>query len=62
MNNRKVHNSQVAGPSRKTFDSLFDYCSDSTVEEESNEPIDYDTMHPPSPRKSKGGIVKKSKE
>ena len=56
-----MHNSQVLGPSKITFDSVFDYCSDSTVKEESNEPIDYDTMHPPSPRKSKGGIVKKSK-
>ena len=62
MNQRKVHNSQVAGPSNKISHSLFDYCSDSTVEEESNEPINYNTMHPPSPKKSKGDIVKRNKK
>ena len=34
---RKIHISQVAGPSHKISHSLFDDCSDSTVEEESNE-------------------------
>ena len=62
MKQRNIHNSQVAGPSNKIGHSVFDYCSDSTVKEESNEPIDYNTMHPPSPKKSKGGIVKRSKQ
>ena len=61
-NERKVHNSQVAAPSHKISHSLFDTSSDSTVEEESNEGRDYDTIHPPSPKISKGGIVKKSRK
>ena len=58
---RKIHNSQVAGPLHRISHSVFDDCSDSTVEEESNEGGDYDTVHPPSPKISKGGIVKKSR-
>ena len=61
-NERKVHNSQVAGPSHKISHSLFDNSSDSTVEEETNEGRDYDTIHPPSAKISKGGIVKKSRK
>ena len=62
MKERKIHNSQVAGPSHRISHSLFDDCSDSTVEEESNEGRDYDTIHPPSPKISKGGIVKKKQK
>ena len=58
----KIHNSQVAGPSHRISHSLFDDCSDSTVEDESNEGRDYDTIHPPSPKISKGGIGKKSRK
>ena len=61
MNKRKVHNSQIAVPSKNNFDSVFDYSSDSTLEEESKEALDYDTIHPPSPKISKGGTIKKSK-
>ena len=60
---RKIHNSQVAGPSHRIFSILScDDCSDSTVEEESNEGRDYNTIHPPSPKISKGGIVKKNRK
>ena len=59
---RQIHNSQVAGPSHRISHSLFDDCSDSTVEEESNEGRDYNTIHPPSPKISKGGIVKKKQK
>ena len=62
MKQRKIHNSQVAGPSHRISHPLFDDYSDSTVEEESNEGRDYDTIHPPSPKISKGGIVKKSRK
>ena len=61
MKNRKVHTSQIAGPSKNNLDSVFDYSSDSTLEEQRKEAIDYDTMHPPSPKISKGGTIKKSK-
>ena len=61
MKKRKVHTSQIAGPSKNNLDSVFDYSSDSTVEEERKEAIDYDTIHPPSPKISKGGTIKKSK-
>ena len=59
---RKIHNSQVAGPSHRISQFLCDDSSDSTVQEESNEGRDYDTIHPPSPKISKGGIVKKSRK
>ena len=62
MKERKIHNSQVAGPSHRISHSLFDDCSDSTVEEESNEGRDYDTIHPPSPKISRGGVVEKSRK
>ena len=58
----KIHNSQVAGPSHRISQFLCDDSSDSTVQEESNEGRDYDTIHPPSPKISKGGIVKKSRK
>ena len=58
---RKVHTSQIAGPSKNSFDTVFDYSSDSTLEEQRKEAIDYDTIHPPSPKISKGGTIKKSK-
>ena len=61
MKKRKVHNSQIAGPSKNNFNSVFDYSSDSTLEEQSKEAIIYDTIHPPSPKISKGGTIKKSK-
>ena len=59
---RKIHNSQVAGPSHRISQFLFDDSSDSSVQEESNEGRDYDTIHPPSPKISKGGFVKKSRK
>ena len=58
---RQVHTSQIAGPSKKKLESVYDYSSDSTVEEQSNATIDYDSIHPPSPKISKGGNIKKSK-
>ena len=59
---RKIHNSQVAGPSHRISQFLCDDSSDSSVQEESNEGRDYDTIHPQSPKISKGGIVKKSRK
>ena len=59
---RKIHNSQLAGPSHRISQSLCDDSSDSAVQEESNEGRDYDTIHPPSLKISKGGIVKKSRK
>ena len=56
-----MHTSQIAGPSKNNLDSVYDYSSDSTVEEQSKATIDYDTIHPPSPKISKGGTIKKSK-
>ena len=56
-----LHNSQIAGPSKHNLYSVFEYSSDSTVEEKRKEDIDYDTIHPPSPKISKGGTNKKSK-
>ena len=50
---RQVHTSQIAGPSKKKLESVYDYSSDSTVEEQSNAPIDYNSIHPPSPKISK---------
>ena len=58
---RQVHTSQIAGPSKKNLESVYDYSSDSTVEEQSKAAIDYDSIHPPSPKISKGGNIKKSK-
>ena len=40
---------------------MYDYSSDSTAEEQSKPATDYDTMHPPSPKISKGGNIKRSK-
>ena len=57
---RKIHNSQVAGPSHRISQFLCDDSSDSTVQEESNEGRDYDIIHPQSAKISKGGIVKKA--
>ena len=57
---RQIHSSQVAGPSHKMCHSVFADDSDSSGEGESNEARDYDTIHPPSPKVSKGGIVKKT--
>ena len=58
---RQVHTSQIAGPSKKNLESVYDYSSDSTVEEQRKAAIDYDSIHPPSPKISKGGNIKKSK-
>ena len=59
--NRQFHTSQIAGPSKNNLDSVYDYSSDSTVEEQSKAAIDYYSIHPPSPKTSKGGTIKKSK-
>ena len=40
---------------------MYDYSSDSAVEEQIKDTIDYNSMHPPSPKISKGGTIKKSK-
>ena len=56
-----LHTSQIAGPSKHDLSLFFKYSSDSTVEEERKEPTDYDTIHPSSPKISKGGTIKKSK-
>ena len=61
MKCKQFHTSQIAGHSKNTLESVYDYSSDSTVEEQSKPATDYDTMHPPSPKISKGGTVKKSK-
>ena len=61
MKKTKFHTSQIAGPSKNNLQLLYDYSSDSAVEEQSKDTIDYDNMYPPSPKISKGGTIKKSK-